>query len=158
MSERDFFLGGEVGCVPADAAVALIVVDNERYLMQLRDQKPGIFYPGHWGVFGGALDPGENVETALKRELFEELGYRIDGAPRYFTAVSFDFAFCGRGKIVRSYYEVHVRSAEVERMVLTEGEGLRAFGAREILDQPRVVPYDAFAIWMHATKNLLWPS
>lgn len=77
MTQTDHFLGGETGLHPGDAAVALIVVDNERYLMQLRDQKGGIFYPGHWGVFGGALEPGEAVDAALRREILEELGYRI---------------------------------------------------------------------------------
>ena len=50
----DFFLGGEGELTPSDAAVALIVLDDGRYLLQLRDQKPKIFYPGHWGLFGGA--------------------------------------------------------------------------------------------------------
>ena len=79
----DFFLH-EGRLSPGDASVALIVVDSANYLLQLRDQKPGIFYPGHWGLFGGALDPGETPDTALRRELFEELGF----APRdisYFT-------------------------------------------------------------------------
>ena len=66
----DYFPGGEGRLKPADAAVALIVVGHERrYLMQLRDQKSGIFYPGHWGLFGGATDPGESPEQTLEREL-----------------------------------------------------------------------------------------
>ena len=64
MNERpsDFFLS-EGPLRPGDAAVALIVLDDLRYLMQLRDQKPGIFYPGHWGLFGGGIDPGESRKT-----------------------------------------------------------------------------------------------
>ena len=37
--------------------------------MQLRDQKPNIFYPGHWGLFGGAIEENEDPTVALKREL-----------------------------------------------------------------------------------------
>jgi len=130
--------------------VALIVVDSANYLLQLRDQKPGIFYPGHWGLFGGALDPGETPDTALRRELFEELGF----APRdisYFTEFAFDFAPHGGRRVIRRYYEVHVRSDEVATMTLGEGADLRVFAADEILGRERVTPYDAMAIWMHAT-------
>ncbi len=70
----DFFLK-EGSLRPSNAAVALILVgETPRYLMQLRDQKAGIFYPGHWGLFGGAIDPGEAPEITLQRELTEELG------------------------------------------------------------------------------------
>src|SRR5262245_30846903 len=105
----EFFLGGEGRLQPADAAVALIVVgdDDERYLMQLRDDKPGIFYPGHWGVFGGAVDHGESPERTLRRELREELGLSA-ATLRYYTEFSFDFGFGGFGRFTRSYFEVQV--------------------------------------------------
>src|SRR5262249_32847766 len=50
---------------PADAAAALIQLPDGRYLLQLRDARPDIFYPDHWGCFGGAIDPGETPESAL---------------------------------------------------------------------------------------------
>lgn len=43
--------------------------------MQLRDDIPGIFYPGYWAFFGGHLDPGEDPGTAMLRELQEEIAY-----------------------------------------------------------------------------------
>ncbi len=58
--------------VRTTASKALIVVDN-KLLLQLRDSDPGILYPGVWGLFGGAVEPGEAPESALKRELKEEL-------------------------------------------------------------------------------------
>ncbi|WP_448563096.1 NUDIX hydrolase [Trichothermofontia sp.] len=58
------------------AQVALaILYQGDRVLMQLRDSTPGIVYPGHWGFFGGHLEPGETPEMALRRELQEEIGY-----------------------------------------------------------------------------------
>ncbi len=132
---------------PGDAVAALIVLDDGRYLMQLRDQKPGIFYPGHWGLFGGALDPGESVEEALVRELEEELS--LKGARgRYVTDLN--FAFGPFGRIVRHFYEVPISTADAGRLIIHEGLEMRAFAATDILTQPRVVAYDAFAIWMHA--------
>ncbi|MGO9397862.1 MAG: hypothetical protein ACLP19_08475 [Xanthobacteraceae bacterium] len=35
---------------PANAAVALIVDEEGRYLVQLRDAKPTIFFPDHWAA------------------------------------------------------------------------------------------------------------
>jgi 8-oxo-dGTP pyrophosphatase MutT (NUDIX family) len=145
----DYFLGGEGQLRPSDAAVALITVGKGNYLMQLRDQKPGIFYPGHWGLFGGAVDPGEPPERALRRELEEELGLQVQ-AVRYFTEFSFDFSFSGLGRFARKFYEVPVEDAVIERLVLGEGAAMRVCNAREILTELRVVPFDSFALWLHA--------
>ena len=152
LEASDFFLLGDANLAPSDAVVGLIVCDDGRYLMQLRSQKPGIFYPGHGGLFGGAVDPGEDADTALARELREELGIEISDA-RYFTEFSFDFSFCGRGRVWRRYYRMEIAAAAVQAMVLGEGSDLRTFKASDILVGHRVVPYDAFAIWLDATQR-----
>ncbi|MCG8362642.1 MAG: NUDIX hydrolase [Pseudanabaenales cyanobacterium] len=56
------------------AAIAILYQDNH-FLMQLRDDIPGILYPGCWGFFGGHLELGESPEEGVKRELLEEIGY-----------------------------------------------------------------------------------
>lgn len=43
--------------------------------------------------------------------------------------------------------------AAFSRFVLHEGVEFRAFSAGEILSQPRVTPYDAFAIWLHCRRE-----
>ncbi|MGB3614705.1 MAG: NUDIX hydrolase [Elainellaceae cyanobacterium] len=60
---------------PVEVAIA-ILMRGDRFLLQLRDDIPGILYPGHWGFFGGHLDPGETPDVALIRELKEEINYR----------------------------------------------------------------------------------
>lgn len=146
----DFFLDGKELPAPADSAAALILLEDEHYLLQARDQKPGIYYPGHWGLFGGALDPGEAPETALRRELEEEIGL-TEGMVRHFTDFSFDFPRFGR--IWRHFYEVRISPRMFERLRLSEGCAMRAFPAAEILNLPRVVPYDSFAIYLHAAQS-----
>lgn len=60
---------------PKEVVVILPYV-NRKVLMQLRDMKEGINFPGCWGFFGGSIDEGETPEDAFRRELFEEIGYR----------------------------------------------------------------------------------
>jgi 8-oxo-dGTP pyrophosphatase MutT (NUDIX family) len=147
----DFFIGAEGPLVPAHAAAALIVVDNGQYLLQLRDQKSGIFFPGHWGLFGGAIEPGESSEAALHRELGEELGL-FAATAKYVTDFSFKF---GRfGHIKRHYFEVAIQMSSLGGLKLQEGSKMCAFPISEILNLPRVVPYDSFAIWLHASGML----
>jgi 8-oxo-dGTP diphosphatase len=60
---------------PVEVALALLY-QEQRYLLQLRDDLPTIRYPGHWALFGGHLEPGETPEVALMRELVEEIGHQ----------------------------------------------------------------------------------
>jgi 8-oxo-dGTP pyrophosphatase MutT (NUDIX family) len=143
----DYFLGGEGKLTPGDASVALIVLEDGRYLLQHRDQMPGIFYPGHWGLFGGAIEPGETPEAALRRELHEELGL-TKFETREVTDLTIGFGRFGR--IVRFFFEVRLSSSAAAELTLNEGREMRPFDAKDILTMARVAPYDSMAIWLHA--------
>jgi len=145
----DYFLSPQPQLRPGHAACAVIVLDDGRYLLQLRDLKPGIFYPGHWGLFGGAIDGDETSEAALRRELREEIGLVVEDL-RPLTQFSFT---CGRhGRIDRYFYEVTIPKDALPELKLREGAEMRAFPAASILTRLRVVPYDSFAIWIHASR------
>lgn len=138
---------------PADAAAALIITEAGEYLLQRRDDKPEIFYPGHWGLFGGALDAGETPVTALCRELGEELGIRVEPAElSYFTNFDMDFSFAGCGVIKRGYYLLRLDRTRQTAVRVGEGREARAFPARHILSRLALVPYDGFAVWMHSQQ------
>jgi 8-oxo-dGTP pyrophosphatase MutT (NUDIX family) len=140
---------------PANAAVALIVDEQARYLVQLRDNKPTIFFPDHWGCFGGALEPGETDEACLARELDEELGLDLwQCAVRHFTTFTFDFGFAGGSVIHRAFYEVAATEAALANLTLREGCSMQLFPGPELLTM-QVVPYDRFVIWMHCYRTEL---
>jgi len=68
MAERD----------PVDVAVGVLIDPDGRFLLTSRPE--GKVYAGHWEFPGGKIEPGESVETALRRELHEELGITIGPA------------------------------------------------------------------------------
>lgn len=142
---------------PHDAVAALLVHEDGRYIMQLRDCMPGIFYPGHWGCFGGAVEPGETPVDALKRELREEIEFEMPEATR-FTQFDFDFSPLGYPKVYRIYFEVQVLDAAFRRFILHEGADLQAFRGENLLVTRRVTPYDAFAVWMHLNRQRSLPA
>jgi 8-oxo-dGTP pyrophosphatase MutT (NUDIX family) len=155
----DAFLGSRTTLRPAHAVAALLQLSDGRYVMQLRDSNPDIFYPEHWGCFGGAVDPGEAPAAALVRDLEEELAVRVvPSAVTRFTEFTFDFGFAGDGVRLRTYYAVTLPQADLDGLVLGEGADLAAFAAESLLAMPRVVPYDAFALWMYHARGRIASS
>jgi len=136
----------------SDAVAAIIVLEDGRYLLQQRDDIPHIWFPDHWGCFGGAVDAGEDPIAALKRELFEEIEYEARDLT-YFTRFDFDMAELGMERYYRMYYIVPMTNAEQKRLVLHEGRAVDAFSGDEIDRHLRVTPYDAFALFLHRART-----
>jgi 8-oxo-dGTP pyrophosphatase MutT (NUDIX family) len=139
---------------PADAVAAVILVPGRGYLLQRRDDRPDIFFPGHWGLFGGAIEPGESEEAALIRELAEEIGLALaPDAARYFTRVDFDWNRPGCGRTTRAFFEVILAAETVALLTLHEGAEMRVIPPEAIETLAPVTPYDAFALWLHINRE-----
>lgn len=137
---------------PGAASAALIVTPGGRYLMQHRDEKPGIFFPGWWGCFGGAIEAGETALDAIRRELLEELAW----TPRrleHFATLGLDFSFAGHGATPRHFFVAELRKSELGGLRLAEGQGMDLIPGERILATPRVIPYDATVIWQHLSRH-----
>jgi 8-oxo-dGTP diphosphatase len=57
-------------------AIAILYREN-KFLMQLRENKPNIRYPGVWALFGGHIEIGETPQETVRREILEEIGYSL---------------------------------------------------------------------------------
>lgn len=138
-----------------NAVAAILLAADGGYVLQLRDDFPHIWYPGHWGLFGGSIDPGESELEALRRELQEELELEIDVThARLFTRFEFDLRPLGLQSCLRSYYEIAIGAAELDRTVLHEGREVRSVPGDEALAM-KLVPYDAFALFLHHRQRRL---
>jgi 8-oxo-dGTP diphosphatase len=66
-----------VTAAPPTRVIAAVVLVNAagEVLLQLRDDRADITDPACWVVPGGGVEPGEAIEAAARRELYEETGY-----------------------------------------------------------------------------------
>ena len=108
-----------------EVALAMLQRDD-RWLLQLRDDIDTIIYPGHWGLFGGHLDPGETPVQALMRELQEEIDWApVTPPPLWFSDDS--------GSRVVHVFRGHL-SVPITRLTLLEGQEL-TLASREQLSR-----------------------
>lgn len=145
----------DIGVVDGRDCAAALIIHDGRYLMQLRDDNPAIFIPGHWASFGGGIDPGEDAEAAMRRELAEELEFR----PRqvtFFTEMTLVLPFSPPRRDRIRFFVAEAGKADLEAMVQHEGAGRSLFTPEDLLREARVAPWDLAALLMHARQTGLF--
>ncbi len=100
-----------------------ILYREEKFLLQLRDDIPGIAHPGQWAFFGGHIEPGETSDAAVKRELSEEIGY----VP---SKVS-EFGVYPDTNVVRHVFSAPL-TVELKDLILGEGWDMKLLTIEEI--------------------------
>ena len=106
----------------AHVAIAILYQKN-KFLMQLRDNIPGILYPGYWALFGGHIEPGETPDVAVKREILEEIGYIL---PPFV-----EFGCYPNERVVRHVFHAPLL-VELNQLVLNEGWDMALFTPEDI--------------------------
>ena len=153
---RTFDLEPSKPLAPDHAVAALIHTSDGLYLLQRRDRKRTIFYPDHWGCFGGAMEPGEAPEDALRRELREELRLSLEGSQfKLFGHFRFAVEPAEIAALDRFYYDVLIEPTAVDRLQPGEGAAMEMADGSEALHERCLVPYDAFALWLHYYQHML---
>lgn len=132
---------------------ALIYTPIGRYLMQLRDDKPGVSMRGYWGLFGGTIESGESPRQALARELREELALSIETPAIAFTELTYSLEFASNGTHRKIYYEVQIQELQVNLFRLGEGQQMALHTPEEVAFLPNVIPWDLFGVLMHARRG-----
>ena len=138
----------------SDAVAAIILVDGDGYLMQRRDDRADIWYPGHWGFFGGAVEVNEEPLAALRRELSEELDLTVGDTPHLFAQFDFDLDPMGFKRYYRMFYTVTISAHECRGLTLHEGAEMHVFAGADALRE-RISPYDSFALFLHYAHKRL---
>ena len=106
-----------------DSVSAIIWMTGPRYLLQHREKsdREGVAYRTG-DLFGGAREPDETGEAALRRELLEELDFQVvDCMP--LLGCTFDLWFEGL-KTRKIFFTVEMTQADADRLVLREGQGM----------------------------------
>ena len=107
-------------------AVALAMLQCDGlWLLQLRDDIDTIIYPGHWGLFGGHLDPGETAEQAVMRELQEEINWAPQTTPPLWFSNN-------NGSRVAHVFRGRL-DVPVDQLQLLEGQDLKLASLEELI-------------------------
>ncbi len=114
------------------AAAVAILYQNQKFLLQLRDDNPQILYPGHWAFFGGHIEPGEQPEQAVQRELQEEIGYRPPQVHHFCSYLT-------DAQIIRHVFYAPLL-IEVKDLQLNEGQDLGLSTIEEVRQGYRFSP------------------
>jgi 8-oxo-dGTP diphosphatase len=106
-----------------EVAIAILYQDD-KFLMQLRDNIPTILYPGYWALFGGHIELGETPEIAVQREILEEIGYTLPSNFSFFDIYSDE-------RVIRHVFYAPLE-VEFSELVLSEGWDMGLLSFSEI--------------------------
>lgn len=123
---------------------ALLIDTLGRFLLQQRDDIPGIYFPGRVGCFGGHRENGESSLQCVVREIHEEISYFV--APERFRhLVTYDGIVNSDGATARG--EIFVADGiPAHGLVVTEGS-LLIVPRSEIADiEYKLSPSASFAL------------
>ena len=113
-----------------DPAVIMLVHDGGDRCVLGRQPR---FAPGLYSTLAGFVEPGESLEEAVAREVFEEVGLRV-GEVSYFSSQPWPFP----SSLMLGFYaravssEITVQADEIEHA--------RWFSREELLSQPPALP------------------
>jgi len=126
-----------------DPAVIMLVEDRPksgeppRCLLGRHSKWP----PGNYSTLAGFVEPGETLEEAVSREVFEEVGVYTDNV-RYQASQPWPFP----ASIMLGFWssatstEINVDEVEIEDAQWFTADELRTFGEWGDMDQPRRLP------------------
>ena len=129
-------------------SVGAVIGFQDKYLLQLRDNKPDIYFPNHWGLFGGATENNESPTESIKREIFEEISLEINDITSFLT-LTIDTSFFDNIR-KRIFFRCDINNPD--KIILREGKKYDFFEFDKIRHL-NIVPFD-FAAISFLNKNI----
>ncbi|HEY2444539.1 MAG TPA: NAD(+) diphosphatase [Rhizomicrobium sp.] len=108
-----------------DPVVIMLALDGERCLVGRGKQFP----PGMFSALAGFVEPGETIEEAVRRELFEESGIRA-GTVTYHATQPWPFP---SSLMIGCFAEAQSRDIRVDESELVEARWLERADARTLI-------------------------
>lgn len=119
----------------ANAEILLLQEDGS-FILQVRDDKPGITNPGLWSTFGGKIESGEEPIDAAVRELSEETNLTLRKADLQF------YRKCIKTKEEHGedweVYYFFAKPVSTEGLEVYEGQGYTILSGPEMLKHAKV--------------------
>ncbi|MFI7536540.1 NUDIX hydrolase [Streptosporangium sp. NPDC049376] len=107
-----------------EAARAVVLDENDRVLLLRYDEGGKVF----WATPGGALDPGEDYQAAVRRELGEELGVAdVELGPQIATRSKEHLVQGETVRQVERYFVVRLSADHVDPARATQTDGILAW-------------------------------
>ncbi len=140
----------------AHGVTALLLTEDDRFLLQLRDDIPGIALPGHWACFGGHAEAGESAEQALRRELMEELAFQ-PATLRLVHQSLYTLPRPARRIVRNDWFLVPLPLRALSTLRQQEGADMALFTLEQARILPKISPFDLSTMMLLAHWRRLYP-
>lgn len=116
----------------------LVLVRGDALLTCLRDDRPGLPWPGLWDLPGGGREGDETPEDCVLRELAEEFGLHLGPERLEWRRVWPSMTDLRRRSV---FFAGRISGAEIAAIRFgPEGQGWRMMAVAEFLAHPLAVP------------------
>lgn len=126
----------------------IILYNDNRILLQLRDNNPNIPYPNTWTLFGGSILEGESPEETLKREISEELGFSLTRCSKLFTKNRNQDGVSVEDNIFTAKVP-----EEILNQTLREGQKMQFFSLKELEKINVFIPFKEYILDFLSSQN-----
>jgi 8-oxo-dGTP diphosphatase len=136
-----------------EIACAILIDTRRRFLLQQRDDVPGILQPGKVGLFGGHREDDETYLQCVVREIHEEISYFVS-PDRFKHLASYngvEFEVDAEGGTVRGEFFI-AHDVPVDALMVTEGSLLIVEPDKLATVEHKLAPSARFALKALADK------
>lgn len=119
-----------------EVTVACFLMNNSGEILLQKKTNDYFKYPGAWALFGGSIEGNESPETAIKREIKEELNLDIN--PTFYKEIEYHIKYSNiNGRAYLFYSRIPTKLSSIS---LGEGSGFAFFNVDEIKNISKTLP------------------